>query len=272
MKKFLLVLVLLASGVLGYYYYQKEEDKKNGPLVLYGNVDIRDLSLSFRVGGRIAEMRFEEGDKVETLEEVAILEKEPFLDEVRLREAQVREIEAKLKNAEKNFERIERLYNKGSVSESDYDNAKTGKDELIALLDTMKAQLKISETSLKDTILTSSNEGVILTKVREVGEIVGPGELVYSVALVSPVWIRAYVDEPDLGKLHLGQEVLVTGDNNGKSYKGQIGFISPKAEFTPKTVETVNLRTDLVYRLRIIVKEDKDDGLRQGMPDHNFSK
>ena len=79
------------------------------------------------------------------------------------------------------------------------------------------------------------------------------------------VYVRAYVDEPDLGKVSPGARVTVTSDSTDRVYEGQVGFVSPRAEFTPKSVETPELRTDLVYRLRIIIREP-DDALRQGMP------
>jgi HlyD family secretion protein len=100
--------------------------------------------------------------------------------------------------------------------------------------------------------------------VREPGEIVGAGEVVYSAALDDPVWVRAYVDEPDLGKVGPGQEARISTDL-GRVYPGQVGFISPRAEFTPRSVETGVLRTELVYRMRIVV-ENGDGALRQGMP------
>ena len=77
--------------------------------------------------------------------------------------------------------------------------------------------------------------------------------------------IRAYVDETDLSRISPNMAVLVTADGNAKVYHGMIGFIAPTAEFTPKTVQTRQLRTDLVYRLRVIVT-DPDDALRQGQP------
>jgi len=86
------------------------------------------------------------------------------------------------------------------------------------------------------------------------------------VSLNKPVWVRAYVPEPSLGKVHLGMAVKVHTDSRpGKPYSGTVGFISPVAEFTPKNVETEALRTDLVYRRRIVV-DDPDQGIRQGMP------
>jgi len=77
--------------------------------------------------------------------------------------------------------------------------------------------------------------------------------------------VRAYIGERQLSRISPGMKVLVKADGNARTYHGTIGFIAPKAEFTPKTVETEDLRTDLVYRLRIIVT-DPDDGLRQGQP------
>ena len=78
--------------------------------------------------------------------------------------------------------------------------------------------------------------------------------------------MRAYVPEPSLGKVSLGMPMRVFTDSQpGKPYAGRVGFISPVAEFTPKNVETEALRTDLVYRLRILI-DNPDDGLRQGMP------
>jgi HlyD family secretion protein len=77
--------------------------------------------------------------------------------------------------------------------------------------------------------------------------------------------VRAYVDESSLGKVVPGAKLTVITDTSDRRYTGQVGFVSPRAEFTPKSVETPELRTDLVYRLRIVIT-DADDGLRQGMP------
>lgn len=91
--------------------------------------------------------------------------------------------------------------------------------------------------------------------------------VVYSLSLDKPVYVRAFVGGSDLGRIAPGTVVRVKSDSSEKVYRGQIGFISPRAEFTPKTVETTDLRTDLVYRLRIVIDEaDSDSALRQGMP------
>ena len=101
---------------------------------------------------------------------------------------------------------------------------------------------------------------------REIGAIVQAGETVFTLTLTSPVWVRTYVNEHDLGFIRPGMPASVTTDSApDRPYSAHIGFISPTAEFTPKTVETREIRTSLVYRLRMVV-DNPDGGLRQGMP------
>ncbi len=127
------------------------------------------------------------------------------------------------------------------------------------------AQNNKADIDLADTILRAPNAGTILTRVREPGSVVQPGETVLTLTIDRPMRVRAYVDEPNLHRIAPGMHVLVTADGNPNTYHGTIGYISPTAEFTPKTVETQALRTDLVYRLRVIV-DDPDNRLRQGAP------
>ncbi|MDR1487368.1 MAG: efflux RND transporter periplasmic adaptor subunit [Deltaproteobacteria bacterium] len=264
MKKTLLLALIVCLAGLWYYHQRYEPAGSAKALTLYGNVDIRELSLGFRVSGRLEKMLLEEGDRVSKGTLLAELEKTPFVEEYNVRAAQIREIEANLLNAEKNLLRRQTLLKNGSITASDYDDTLAGRDSLLAKMDTAKAQLSQAQTSLVDTALYSPSEGTILTRVREPGAIVGAGDIVYTISLDNPIWIRAYIDEPNLGRIRPGQQVEIVTDSGGR-YAGQIGFISPRAEFTPKTVETAVLRTDLVYRLRVIVTT-ADSSLRQGMP------
>jgi HlyD family secretion protein len=103
-----------------------------------------------------------------------------------------------------------------------------------------------------------------MTRVIEPGTVVLPAASVYSVAIDNETWVRAFAPETLLGRVAPGTDVTLTTDA-GKTYRGRIGYVSPAAEFTPKTVETPELRTQLVYRFRVRV-ENPDDSLRQGMP------
>ncbi|MBS1166366.1 MAG: family efflux transporter protein [Proteobacteria bacterium] len=285
---------------------------------IYGNVDIRQVSLGFRVGGRLAAMAVEEGDAVKTGDVLARLDAGPYEIAVRAAEQNVAALRAtldKLKtgarpseiakaraayeeqvaslaNAELALTRADQLRVQGTVSQSNLDAATATKDmtsarvasakaalDLIeegsraediataeAQLRAAEAQLDAARTSLADTELKAPADGVILSRVSEPGAIVASSTNVLILALSEPVWVRAYVSEGDLGRVHPGLKVKVTSDGTtGAGYEGQVGFISPVAEFTPKSVETPDLRTDLVYRLRIIVDHPGKD-LRQGMP------
>lgn len=122
-------------------------------------------------------------------------------------------------------------------------------------------------TALADTELLAPSSGTVIARVREPGSMVASQSTVYSLSLDAPVYVRAYVGEQDLGRIAPGTAVRVRSDSSNKAYQGRVGFISPRAEFTPKTVETPDLRTDLVYRLRIVVDDaEAAAGLRQGMP------
>lgn len=127
------------------------------------------------------------------------------------------------------------------------------------------AQRDKAQTDLTDATLRAPSDGTILTRANEPGAIVAPGETVFVLTIDRPMRVRAYVGETDLGRIAPGMPVLVSTDGNPKTYHGTIGFISPAAEFTPKTVQTQELRTQLVYRLRVIVS-DPDELLRQGQP------
>lgn len=127
------------------------------------------------------------------------------------------------------------------------------------------AQRDKARTDLADATLRAPIAGTVLTRAREPGAIVQAGETLYTLTIDRPMRVRAYIAEPDLTRISPGMAVTVTADGNPKAYHGTIGFIAPTAEFTPKSVQTEDLRADLVYRLRVIVT-DPDDGLRQGQP------
>ena len=139
-------------------------------------------------------------------------------------------------------------------------------DAARAMLGQQEAMLVQSQRRLADADLVAPAEGIILTRARERGAIVQAGETVFTLTLARPVWVRTYVNERDLGLVRPDMPARVTTDSEpGRAFPARVGFISPTAEFTPKTVETRELRTNLVYRLRVLV-DKPDGGLRQGMP------
>lgn len=134
-----------------------------------------------------------------------------------------------------------------------------------AQMEAEQGTLDLMRRRLADAELAAPAAGQVMTRVREPGSMVLPGATVLTLALTEPMQVRTWVPEPALGRVVPGTKAEIVSDGGGKVYHGQVGFVSPVAEFTPKTVETPELRTSLVYRVRIVVS-DPDDGLRQGMP------
>lgn len=211
--------------------------------------------------------------------------------EIEQAEANVRQAEAAAREAGRNFERQSTLLESGSASQRTVDAARAARDQAAANLGAANAALSLAKagfrhqdiaagkarvaaaeaalaqarTALSDTRLVAPANATVLSRVREPGSMVTSSTPVYTLSLRDPVYVRAYVGEPELGRIAPGVRVEIHTDSSDKVYLGQIGFISPRAEFTPKTVETTDLRTDLVYRLRVVVA-DADQALRQGMP------
>lgn len=135
-----------------------------------------------------------------------------------------------------------------------------------AQLSRARNALAASETRLGYVQVNSPVSGIVLSKNIEAGEYVSPGTPVVTVGDVEHVWVRAYIDETDLGRVRVGQSVCVGTDTYpGREYPGRLGFISSQAEFTPKMVQTEKERVKLVYRTKIYVDNPKQE-LKPGMP------
>lgn len=263
-KKAAFLIIILLLIFIAISLFRSYEERHSGVLTLYGNVDIRQADLGFRVSGRLIVMRFEEGDMVKKGQILAEIDPQPYKDAVWRAAAAKKAAEITLENTVTNVTRREPLVKSGAVSTEDFEDMTSKKEELAASLEERKASLSLALTDLEDTKIHAPNDGIILTRIREPGTIMKVADPVYALSLFDPVWIRTYVSEPQLGKIYPGMKAMIYTDS-GTEYQGHIGFISPVAEFTPKTVETTELRTDLVYRLRIIV-ENPNLTLRQGMP------
>lgn len=316
--RMLLVLAVVAAGLwyggkaLG--WWGKEND---GPLALYGNVEIREVQLGFRVGGRIERILVDEGDVVSPGQILAELDLRPFQDrlagaEARLQaasavaarevngsrpqqidaaQAAVADASAALAEARRQHERRQVLAAKGFISKAELETAEAGVSAAAARLEAAKAQFSLARegsrtedvaissagrdaiqaerravmTDISDAVIRAAEPGQVLTRAREAGAIVQGGQTVLTLALTQPVRVRAYVAEPDLPRIRPGMKLKIKVDGSDKQWNAVVGFISPTAEFTPKTVQTEQLRTDLVYRVRLTVDDPKGD-LRQGQP------
>jgi len=135
-----------------------------------------------------------------------------------------------------------------------------------ASLQADQAALDLAKRRLSDAVLHASADGIVRNRILEPGDMASPQRPAYTIALTDPMWVRAYVAEPDLGKVWSGMKAQVSTDSfPTRSYAGWVGYISPTAEFTPKAVETTQVRTSLVYQVRVYV-HNPDGELRLGMP------
>ena len=135
-----------------------------------------------------------------------------------------------------------------------------------AQLQSAAAQLELLRYQIDQGELRAPADAVVRSRLREPGDMVTPQSPIFALALTDPKWVRVYVSEPDLGRIRPGMEAeVVTDSHPDQPVAGRIGYISSVAEFTPKAVQTEELRTSLVYEVRVIV-EDEGDTLRLGQP------
>ena len=323
MRRVILIIavVMVAGLAAGLVWWLSREDRGPRDLVIYGNVDLRQVQVSFNNSDRVAVVLVQEGDRVREGQVLARLDTrrlEPQLAEAEAQAAAQRQVVQRLRtgtrpeeiaqaranveaakadaaNAQIQYERIKsaaEMSGGRAVRQQDVDSARTAlqvaeaklavnqralelaitgprKEEIAeaeARLKANEAHVALLRQQLVDAQLLAPVNAVVRTRVLEPGEMASPQRPVFSLAITDPKWIRAYVSEPDLGKVQEGMAAGIAVDSfPNRRFEGWLGFISPVAEFTPKAVQTEELRTSLVYEVRVFVKDPSDE-LRLGMP------
>lgn len=309
-----LAVLCAAVGLGGAYLFWNKTDE--GPLKIYGSVDMRTVSLAFEESGRLEKVLAEEGQAVKAGEAIAYLQADRYAIALSSAEAalQVRRRELELLLAGSRDEEIKaaRATHRAYQSSAQLNERicqrqrKLGEATAVQLLDQACSQAKVARAqaaaarenlqlllagtrpeqievaranvelavtqkndaarALRNCTLVAPSDGVIRSRMKERGDMVSAATTVYELALMDPLWVRAWVDEINLGRLTPGQTVKVYSDSfPGQSFEGTVGFVSTVAEFTPKTVQTEALRTALVYEVRVTVR-DPLRRLRLGMP------
>jgi HlyD family secretion protein len=317
-KKILVGVAALAAVAAALALWKVATSRRNGPLVLSGNIEAVEASVGFRVAGRLAERLVDEGQQVQQGQILARLECSDLDAVLAQREADaaaaravLAELEAGFRPEEvaqgraafaaasaeaerlaKDLERQTALLEREVISRREFDAAKASSDaasarqreagERLRLLergaraeqvDAARARLAASEKILdlarvqrSWADLRSPVSGLALAKHAEPGEVLAAGAPVLTVSDLGRVYLRAYLDESDLGKVKLGQTLYVTTDSYpGKVYEGTLAFLSDEAEFTPRTVQTPKERVKLVYRVKIDLLNPEQE-LKPGMP------
>jgi len=270
-KKIIALILVLLIVALAIIFYKANKKDISNELTLYGNIEIRTVDLSFLAGGQVSKLLKEEGDAVKKGELIATLDSRDYEANYNKAIADVERTIVLKNDALEKYNRNESLGELGAISKQDIETLFNNRNRTQAEYKLAEANKTYAKNQLDYTKLYAPEDGIIMVRVVEPGSNVAKGQSVYTMAKTNPVWVRAYVNEKDLGNIKYGQKVDVYTDtinpNIGKKreYKGQIGYISPVAEFTPKTVQSTDTRGDLVYRIRVYIN-NTDEFLRQGMP------
>jgi HlyD family secretion protein len=231
-----------------------------------GNIEGNDVRISFRVAGQIQDLLADEGSDLKIGQIVARLNTDELTKIQKKTEADLKYAESQYKLSNDNYIRYENLYKAGAISQLDRDKAKTQADTDWATVKEKRALLELANTRLGWAELASPLNGYILVKSAEQGENVQVGAPVFTAVDLNNVWVTAYIDETDVGKVKFGQKAVVKIDAfPHKSYKGWISFISQQEEFTPKYIQTTTERVKLVYRIKVRVDNSSLE-MKPGMP------
>ncbi|MDD5561663.1 MAG: efflux RND transporter periplasmic adaptor subunit [Candidatus Omnitrophica bacterium] len=260
-----IIIILIACGI-GAAYFWKTHDHNHGQIKVSGNIEGDDVRLSFRVQGQIIELLTDEGKVVKEGEPVARLNTDEL---VKIRD----NAEGSLKAAEHqyaldklDYERAENLFKAGAIPMQKRDAAKTLAEADKANIEALRASFELAKTRLGFAELLSPLNGFVLVKSALSGEVVQIGAPVFTVVDLNNLWVTAYINEADLGRVKLNQEAYVVTDTYpGKRYKGWVSFVSSEAEFTPKTIQTTEERVKLVYRIKVRADNSSLE-LKPGMP------
>ncbi|HEU5443121.1 MAG TPA: efflux RND transporter periplasmic adaptor subunit [Steroidobacteraceae bacterium] len=320
-KKMIAVGLLVLAAAAGTAWWLTHRGTASREIVLYGNIDLREIDLAFNGSQRIVEVLAQEGDRVRKGQVLAQLDTSrltPQLEQAEARaesqaavvqrlrngsrpqeiaqaRANVALAQADARQARGNYLRVRQVFQSSSgraVSRQDLDNAKAQWDvaqarvavnrqalelavagprkediaQAQAMLEAEQANVALLKQELADATLRAPLDAVVRSRIAEPGDMASPQKAAFTLAITDPKWVRAYVSERDLGLVRPGMAATVQVDSfPDRRFEGWVGYISSVAEFTPKTVETPDLRSSLVYQVRIFVK-DPDGALRLGMP------
>lgn len=246
----ILIIILAVCFFVGYRYLYKKEDSS---LKLSGQLEMLQVEAAFKVPGAISSKYFSEGEQVKAGDLLAELDNATYVMQLRLAQANedtakwgLEELKANLKKA-------------GTTNKNLLEKTKSQ-------LEAAKVNRELAEQQLSYTKLTSPISGVILSSYKEAGELISSGMPVFVIGDTSKLWLRAYLPETRSSDIKLGQKMYIKVDSMpDKKFEGRVSFISDKAEFAPKQIQTAEERVKLVYRVKIEVT-DKEGLLKPGIP------
>lgn len=269
LKTILIIIMIIAVVIVLFKlatYIQNKNKNSNNTVFVSGNIEATEVRVSFQVAGKIKELLADEGKIVHKGAVLARLDTDELVKLKVQAEAALKEAEFNHAQLKEDYERAENLFNAGVIPAQKRDAAKTNTDMAKAKLHTLKANLDLAGIRLSYADLISPMDGFVLVKSAEIGEIIQVGAPVFTLADLQNIWLTAYINETDLGRVKLNQEVRIKIDTYpDKTYSGRISFISQETEFTPKQIQTKEERIKLVYRIKISIHNANME-LKPGMP------
>ncbi|MCX5686816.1 MAG: efflux RND transporter periplasmic adaptor subunit [Candidatus Omnitrophica bacterium] len=265
-NKIAVIAVVAAVAFLsaGIYLVKKADEGK--VIKVSGNIEGYDVRISFRVEGKIEELLVDEGYELKVGQLVARLNTDELSKVKAEAAAALRLAEFQLQLDEIDYVRAENLFKAGAISAQQRDKSRTKRDTEKSNVEKLSAQLELADTRLGFAELLSPLNGYVLVRSAEQGEVVQIGAPVFTAVDLGNIWVTAYIDEKDLGRVKLNQEAYVKTDSYpNKKYKGWVSFISSQTEFTPKYIQTTEERVKYVYRIKVRADNSSLD-LKPGMP------
>jgi HlyD family secretion protein len=247
-------------------YLGISRNKNTGELILSGVVEATENNLSFRIAGQIESIYFDEGDFVDSGGVVAELEKKELAKAADQAEknyeavkASITQLEVSLETTKRNLERIKPLIPLGAATQTQYDDLSDQKRQIKAQLSYARKNMEaardaaeLAQIRLGYAVLNSFSKGTVLSRMHEPGEVVVAGAPILTLAYLDDLKIRIYLPEIYLGKVRLDQEVNISIDSHpDTTFSARVKFISDKAEFTPKNVQTKAERVKQVFAIDI---------------------
>lgn len=268
-KRTKIIITIFLAAIIGlvlFLFIRFKEEGHNKRIKVSGNIEATDIRLSFRVSGKIKELLSDEGKVIKAGDILARLDTDELTQIKNQAAAALKAAEYQYNLDKADYERAENLFKEGSLSAQKRDLAKTKADAGKANAQALKASLDLADTRLGFADLVSPIDGFVLVKSAEAGEVLQAGSTVFSVADLEDIWLSAYINETDLGRVKLNQSAEIRTDTYpDRVYRGRISFISQESEFTPKQIQTTQERVKLVYRIKIQV-ENTNLELKPGMP------
>jgi len=258
------IAVIVIAGIS--IFIREKYGLPRGIVKVSGSIEGDDVRISFRVGGQIVELLTDEGRIIKIGDIVARLDTDELTKIRDEKAAALKSAEYANWLAQTDYQRAENLLKAGSISAQERDTAKTKNDSTKADMDSARASLELAETRLGFADLASPLNGFVLVKSALAGEVVQEGAPVFTSIDLNNIWVTAYINETDLGRVKLNQKAYVMTDTySGKRYDGWVSYISQEAEFTPKYIQTTEERVKLVYRIKVRVDNSSLD-FKPGMP------